>query len=298
MSNLEELKYTHQRALVLQMIELSRRCSVIWNSLSPSQFKAKNLPYEFVLTKTGSNMIVFEINKNGRPYRTINSDVSEDVNTLFVVVSNLSEEKNKKLNQLSSLANYLGGCRSRVFNIVMNGGVVANGNSPVVKTSPLTVNLTPISLNFGPTSFPWVGTVGDISEDVLTNDGDFSYIRQQIAGALPTNWGYAIIDFNTSSITGNMPFSFSARVAHRRESEDGVNLVAEIIVNSGVIYSNTIVSNETYSLFQSGFIVATGETSISSLQLRLSMYTNSGNINPRAIRITAADIVAVSRVVN
>lgn len=83
------------------------------------------------------------------------------------------------------------------------------------------------------------------------------------------------------------------RVAHRREANDGVTLVVDMIADTSVIFTDTVESEETYSVYDSGLVeISPSITSISRIFVRLSMYTNSGNLDPRALRISAVDLYA------
>jgi hypothetical protein len=107
---------------------------------------------------------------------------------------------------------------------------------------------------------------------------------------LATNWGYANIGFSLNNLPPTAPFSFTIRIAHRREVRLGVNLQIALVVNSTVVYSTSIIPSSSYSVFNSGVQPLAGITDIEDLQVRLNMFTNTGDLDTRAIRISAVDL--------
>jgi hypothetical protein len=83
----------------------------------------------------------------------------------------------------------------------------------------------------------------------------------------------------------------TVRVAHRREVNTGVNLIVDIVANASVVFSDMTASNPTYSIYNSGPVaISTTITSLTNLFVRLSMFTNTGDDNPRALHVSAVDI--------
>lgn len=296
MSNLQELKAIHKTALITEMIEKTRACTFVWNQLSPGNYKSTAAPYEFYLSKvTGSGSYILDVLKHGQRYRSYNSTVNIEVAELFALVDGLTATLDQfmKTRKVGNFLSQIRGCAPITHNIVMNGGIFGNGDVTDSHLRPVSFLLLPQTLTFGPTSFPWTGGVTDISDvpNAASHDGDTSYIRQQVSGALPTQWGYAICNFNVSSLAGlSGPLTFVSRAAHRREVESGVTIFLDTLVNSTVVHTTSTLSDTSYNLLFTPQTLIPGITNITTLQVRVSMFTNSGNPNPRALRISAVDI--------
>jgi hypothetical protein len=174
----------------------------------------------------------------------------------------------------------------------MNGGGILGGSALGAQTVTETVTLLPINLSFGPTNFDWVGFVTDIDDppNADSNDGDGTHIRQQVSGPQPTQWGYVYCGFDLTDIPTIGPFTFILKVAHRRETEVGVELIPELLVNSVVVYTGSAIPSTSYAVFNSGTQPMPTITSIEDMQVRLSMFTNTGNFDPRVLRISAVSL--------
>jgi hypothetical protein len=291
MTNIQELKSINKLALINEMIEKTKNCALIWHELSPKRFKSSQNSYDFYLSQTAPSIYSLDVLKNGRLSRAYNSSTQIGVSELFQTVESalISFERQKSV---SSFLGRIRSCAPVTHEITMNGGIVGSGDSIFSQLDPINVLLFPISLSFGETSFPWSGDYTLIDDTATSNnhDSDSTYIRQEVSGMLPTNWGYANIGFSLNDLPPTAPFSFTIRIAHRREVQPGVNLQIALVVNSIVIYSTTIVSSSSYSVFSSGQQLLSGITEIEDLQVRLNMFTNTGDLDPRAIRISAVDL--------
>ena len=291
MTNIQELKSISKLALINELIEKTKNCALVWSELFPKRFKSSQNSYDFYLSQTAPSIYSLDVLQNGKLSRTYNSSIQIGVSELFETVESalISFDKQKSV---SSFLGRLRSCTPITHGIFMNGGIISNGGSILSQLDPINVLLFPISLNFGDSPFPWSGDYTLIDDTATSNnhDSDSTYIRQEVAGTLPTNWGHANIGFSLNDLPPTPPFSFTIRVAHRREAQLGVNLQIALIVNSIVAYSTTIVPSSSYSVFSSGIQLLSGITEIEDLQVRLNMYTNTGDPDPRAIRISAVDL--------
>ena len=299
-NNKETIKTINRTAIIQELIEKTKNCSLSWSESSAGQYKAELPSYIFYLTKNYNEVFNLDILKNNETYTAYNSILQSNVKTLFEVVelinSNSDLNKFRKFNEFLSRK---GSCResdigisNKNYNmpIQSRGSLVSGSVSPTVYRRRLAY-LNPTQINYDPTDFPWAGTHEDINDfDIAFSDLDASYIRQEIVGSLPTIWGYVDIGFDLSTVPKLPPFAFNARVAHRRESEIGVALIISVFVNGQNVYATTVVCDETYSLWISGTNTLLNIDKIDSFFIRLNMYTNSGNLSPRAVRVTGVDL--------
>lgn len=294
-SNLESLKTVSRLALIKEMIERTKECSFVWDDIGPGRFRGVSLPYEFYLTKTGAETAVLDVLKNGGYYRSYNSSTQGEVDELYATVDTLyaSNSKVERLNKLTQFVGTIRGCAPKTYNIVMNGGINGSGEALVTKMAPSSFLLLPVAISGGGGS--WVyGSVSDLADEpnAASHDGDATYIRQEVSGALPTQWPYVFLKIDVSSVVAFAPLSFEARIVHRREAELGVTMRLDVLVNEGdaVVYTGDFASAQTYTLSTTGIQPMPGIVSLDELTLRISMFTNSGNTAPRALRVSAADI--------
>lgn len=300
-ANLQEMKKISRLALMKEMVEKTKSCGLIWNQISGSQYLAKYQDYDFLVARSSPQVYTFDVLKEGKMYRSYNSSTQEGVKLLFEEIElSFQDSRMDKYKSLGSFIGRIGTCReitTNTYNIPVAGfGVLASGNTFSQQIRPISpVTLTPISLTFGPTIYPWSGSLSDI----LTDDGNTTYIRQQVSGEFPTNWGYVFLEFDTSPIINLLPpYQVRVQVSHQREAELGVNLNLDVLVNGAIIYSkpndsdpSMIESPASYTLFDSTLVDALeGPTYIDSIILRMFMFTNTGNLDPRAIRISYASV--------
>lgn len=292
-NNLEELKSINQTILLKDMIERTKACGLIWNKININLYQIRISIYEFNLSKS-SNNVILDVTRKGTLYRSYNSYNLPEVEDLFNIVEKLfwNYDKTETLEDLVSGLGELEGCEFDVITDVGSGGLEAGGEAIYGMLEDIEITLLPTSITFEPTLFPWNGIVGSIddSPNANSNDGDGSYIRQQVAGPLPTNWGYATCEFDMTNLPQAPLFSFDVSVAHRREVELGVILTVDVLINSTLHYTGQVVSTSSYTVFSSGKTPLPDVNTIDELQVRLSMFTNTGNSLPRAIRISAVDI--------
>lgn len=294
--NLDELKNVSRTALITEIKERTKSMGFVWKQITYSQYRCTNLPYDFYLTKTTQNNYALDVMKNGKLYRSYNSYTQPEVEELYTTVDLLlanSQTFERMRNAISAISR-IRGCAPETYNETMIGNILGSGAGGVSVINPHDVLLLPNTLDFGPTLFPWSGDVLQIADipDVTAHDSDLTYIRQQISGALPTQWGYATAGFLVNTIGDTGPYSFNVRVVHRREAEDGVEMIVDVLVNESVVFSDTVTSEMTYQTYESGtqsIPLPDGEA-ITTLQVRVSMFTNTGNTLPRALLITAMDI--------
>ena len=295
-TNLEELKTISRSALIQELTEKSKRCGLTWHVDGAGRFRAAQGAYTFVLSKTSADITNLDVQKAGTLYRSYNSSTQSEVADLYETVANLpaASDAAEKYKTIGKFMGTLRTCRDPVVAVSTSGGVLVAGAAGVTATEPFPETiLSPDTLTFDPTPFPWSGVVASINDAglVTSHDGDSSYIRQEVAGELPTQWGFATVDFAAGLpfIGDAPPFQLNARVAHRREALDGVVLYIDVIVNNAVEFHDEVVCDETYSIYQSGYFTLVA-TEIDSLQIRLSIFTNTGDPDPRAIRISAVDV--------
>lgn len=292
-SNTKELKKISRSALLKEIIEKTKACAFVWNQLSASQYKAKTEEYDFWLTKTDSEAYVLDVHRLGRNYRSYLSAVHEEVSELYKIVDIMmaSNQRIERAKNLSNMLIDLRGYGPVIHNIFGHGGLYGFGEAECENCRPVLVYMQPASVTFGPTPFPWTGSVNSIKENVMLHNGDGSYLRQEVHGELPTNWGYVNIAFSPHIDIGP-PYLFTIRVAHRREAESGVILVVDFLINDTVIYTASDNSSNLYTIFNSGVQgVPENIKELDSILVRVSMFTNTGNDIPRAIRISAVDLI-------
>jgi len=293
-TNFGEVKEINRLAILREMVNKTTNCALIWHNLSPGQYQTISLPFEFYLTKTNTKEIV-DVLVDGEFYASYSSSDYNLVSDLYEIVSSLSLLTNNlsKTQEVVSFVSTLRTCAGVTINITSRGGVVCINKTSVLQIIPSSVlTLLPITLSYGPAFFPWVGTVSDIDDfpNALSSDGDLTYIRQEVVGAAPTNWGYAFVGFNLATINFGKPFKFIIRVSHRRETYDGVNLVITLIINNAVRFTDMVESTSSYQVYTSSLITISDVDSVTQLSVRLNMFTNTGNESPRVLRISAVDL--------
>jgi hypothetical protein len=294
-TNLEELKNISRTALLGELNEKTKKCGLLWNLIRPGVYKATNSPYDFHLTKVNGNTCVLDVTKNGTSYRSYNSSIVEGVSELFDTVDVIAAqaEQFEKLKVASRFLGQIPSCRASVYRETMHDGLIVSGSAMAQKLSAISLTMLPTTLTFGPTLFPWSGFVTSIDDppNATSHDGDATYIRQQVSGALPTQWGYAYIGFNMSALTFSGPYRFNVKVAHRREAQAGVTIFIDVIANSTLVFSSQHPSTNSYSVSTTGNqFLPSDMLNLTDLTVRLSMFTNTGNEEPRALRVSAVDI--------
>jgi hypothetical protein len=291
----EEQKAITKTTLISEIIRKSEGCALVWRQISVSQYRATSLPYDFFLSKTNFEVYALDVWKNTKLYRSYQSTTVVEVEDLFHLVDSQaanSDSRNRLKTIVAALSKIPGGC-NQVYDLFGNGGAFLGSSAVFAKLTPANVFLLPSTLDFGESEFPWSGTIEGIDDapDADANDGDATFIRQSVSGPLPTQWGYAIAGFDLSEAGNSGPYTVNVRVVHRREANNGVNLVVDVVANSAVVFSETVLSDEIYSMYESGEIpVSTGGETLTDLSVRVSMFTNTGDEEPRAIRISAIDV--------
>lgn len=293
MANFDELKEITQIALIKQLTEKTKKCGVVWNQLTASQFRATNGSLDFVLTKTGPEMTVLDILKDGRQYRSYNSGILSDVQDLFEIVSLLTGSNTglEKARRAANFMSLINGCHNPDMNLVMRGGASLSGSASINSGSPSTIMLRPVSISFDELLTPYTGDHTDIDDAPNSNfhDGDTTYIRQEVASESPTFWGTAICGFNTSLITVPAPYRITAKLVCRTEANPGVEYSASLMVNGVPVSTKNLNPTASYVLYS--LDAADVAETITDLELHLSMSTDVGDPAPRAIRVTACHVV-------
>ncbi len=293
-SNLQALATLNQQIIAIELAEKTKRGGFIWNQVSPSRFYATQGNYGFYVSKVNSDTYALDVTKNNRPFRSYLSNRLSEIEDTFNIVDLLYGTDNKyaKMLRLSLALEGLEASAPGVNFISVSGGLKAGGTASLAVQDAIEVTLRPNRLTFGPSPFPWVGTYTRIDDfpNAAAHNGDVDYIRQQVSGEYPTNWGYANVGFPINTVALDAVKAIGVRVAHRREANEGVNLVVDIVLNSTVVFSQQVVSGSAYSVFNSGIVDLPEVTSVDSVEVRLSMFTNTGNNDPRVLRITAVDL--------
>jgi hypothetical protein len=290
--NLEELKKISRLALMKELIEKTTNCGLIWNKIKPTCYHAQYDKWDFLITRTNAEIYVLDVQKNGNLYRSYNSSTQDGVYDLFTEIEFASKEMPiEKYKKLEKFIGKLPTCRDitgSTYNVAVSGyGCKTSGSAFIKEVQLSTVSILPNSLIFGPTPYPWSGYLSSIT----TDNGDGSYVRQQVSGEFPTNWGYAFAGFSPSLISSiSPPLKFKFQVSNRRETNDGVVLNMDLILNNSVVYGTTTSPTTSYTLFDSGFQPITISEPITQMSLRMSMFTNTGDLAPRALRISFVKI--------
>lgn len=300
-NNKKQIKNINRLAIIQELIEKTKNCSLYWVETSLGQYRTQFSNYSFYLTKTSPTVYNLDVIKNNDLYTAYNSLIQSNVKNLYETVEILSS--NSVLNKSRRINEFLGrkgscrqgeiGSSNKLYSIVpqsfglRGSGVVV---SQVLRQKFLYFN--PSEIDFDG-EYPWAGSHLDIDEfDVFNqNDGDQTYIRQQVSGERPTNWGYCDIKFNLASLPQSSPFIVIGRVAARRETEPGVSLIISLIINNQTVYQQTIELNESYTNWETGQTFLDDSFSkINDITIKLVTFTNSGNLLPRAVRVTGVDL--------
>lgn len=299
LSNFKTLKALKRAAIVSELEEKSRGCSVQWTQLSNTQFQATVDPYDFYITQTTPDTCVLDVLKNGAPYRSYNSVEHPEVQDLYNFVNDTvvqSYIRNNITNVVGTLSKVTGPCAGTHYNFGPTGGVWLNGNPDKFVLIPTTVFMLPGALAFDNNlSYPWTGTVDDINDlpDAVHNDGDASYIWQKVAPTLTAqSWGYAYVAFGYPTLPDTGPYTARVRVAHKHAQStttDVPSLNVDILVNASVYFSDQMVCSDTYQIYDSGAIPI-NFSSVSRIVVRLSMYTDGRDITPLTLQVSAVDL--------
>jgi hypothetical protein len=298
-TNLEAMKKVSRLALMKEIVEKTKSCGLIWNQISPSQYLARYLDYDFFVARTSPKIYNFDVLKDGKMYRSYNSSTQEGVDILFNEIELSYGDNNiEKFKNLGNFLGRLGNCHGVITNVytipILGYGVLGGGDVEEEQLRPLgsPATLTPISLTFGPSPSPWTGSLSDIA----TNDAGATYIRQEISGEFPTNWGYAFLEFDISPVINLIPpYTIRIQVSHKREANNGVYLNLDLLINGAIVFSkaeeDSYESTTSFVLEDTGLqLAAAGPTYLDSVILRLYMFTNTGNLDPRAIQIDYATV--------
>lgn len=292
--NLSELKSINRSALIAEITEKSRACAMIWKQIAPGQYQCTNLPFDFYISRTNQSDYSLDVLKNGAYFRRYNSYLQPEVKELYETVDSMlgRGQTNDRIKKLVQSVSKIKRACDETYDEVMRFGVVGGGAAVDQLLRPSTMFGRPSSLTFGPTLFPWSGGVTDIDDSpgsVLTNDADATYIRQEVSGAPPTQWGYAYVGFPSVDLPPVGPYQIRVTVVHRREANPGPQLNVDVVADSAVVFTNRVTCGTTYAMYDSG-MVPVSLPSISNITVRLSMYSNTGNEDLIAMRVTAVNI--------
>lgn len=130
-SNDQELIDIYTKITSYEMVKSLQNCGTIWKQIGLSQYQTslnvKNDFWDIFLSKditTGRTILDFR--KNTVYFYSITSDDNTSVNEMFNEIS--EDVLNKDAQILSDINQLPWGCRKK-YDIVMNGGVFASGNS-------------------------------------------------------------------------------------------------------------------------------------------------------------------------
>lgn len=149
--NIEELKYINQKALMMELVELTKGCVLAWSKVGEGVYYSKigtNATYEFFVStsrddifstsRSGRNYSL-DIKKNGKYYKSYNSVVDYGVEQIYREVELYSiDGLLRKRRKLANFVADLIDCR-HIFYEFPSGGILASGQNI----------LTTIGLNFG-----------------------------------------------------------------------------------------------------------------------------------------------------
>jgi hypothetical protein len=300
-NNKAQIKALNRIAIIQELIEKSKNCSLFWQQSSLNQFKTQFSNYKFFVTKNLNDYFVLDVLQDDQLYVTYNSIINPNVEELYKIIELLvSESTVNKYRRVNEFIGRKGSCRqgeigssNKLYPINLQGfGLKASGTvAPEIFRRRLAY-FTPTGIEFD-TTYPWTGNYENIKvNDVFSNhDGDATYIRQSVAGLLPTYWGYLDVKFDLSSVPKKPFFTIVARVVARRETEGDVFLNINMLVNDTNVWQQTILLSESYILWSSNETwLDNSISSIEDFKLRLTTYTNSGNLIPRAVRVTGVDL--------
>lgn len=294
MSNKNEIKSINRIALITELINKTKTCAFAWVQLAPFQYKTEFSSYDLYLTKTGSDTYLLDVIKDASPYRSYNSTFQEEVTELYETVDAMAarlQEFARQKEAMIAVGRLPNRCRN-TYNIDPTGGLSGGGNPDKYLLVPESVFLLPKTLTFADgMTFPWIGNVSDIDDEpnAVMHDDDDSFIRQEVAGAPPTSWGYAYVGFNDTELPPSGPFTIRTRVVHRRENQPGSNVTVAIVADSSIVFNDQEPSQATYTIFDSGDVSAPVDE-IEELVVRINNFSNTGNATPIALRITAVDL--------
>lgn len=303
-ANIDELKQIQILTMIKELVELTKGCSLIWNEVSPGQFRTRAYSFEFVVSRNNRDICSLDVLKNKKLYRTFNSNTQYEVDTLYRMIDALTaDSKLDKYKRLGNFIGNIGSCRNSTeevrvpitYDIVpASYGLGISGSGLYSQIRPAEpILLVPNRLTFGPSDYPWTGSVQDIDDplDFAGHDGYGSAIRQAVPrSASSTSFGFAYVEFDLTNVPTSPPFNFFLRVAYCRESEGGILLNCDVIVNSSLIYAGSAYPMDYWQYFVSSPQFMLGIDKIETLVVRLSMYSNTASLNERALQISAVDI--------
>jgi hypothetical protein len=301
MANLDELKTVRRSIFLQEIIAKSESCAIVWHSLAPGVYSASASDYDFQLTKTGTDTTSLDVYWNMQPFASYGSSQLTEVDDLYQVVDGIIDRMDEldRLRQADFDIGGLHSCTGNRYSETGTGGIRGGGAATVVQLRPHASSLLlPTSFDGNASSVaPWSGdfTFIDDSPDVTAHDGDGTYVRQEVSGEPPTTWPYGTIGYTLSGLGNSGPYTVRAREVYRRDPETGVDFIAQIWVNDSQIQSDTVTAGFAYNTLSSGTVaVPVNLGTMSSLAVRVMIYTNSGDTLARAIRVTAADILVTS----
>jgi hypothetical protein len=303
-ANIDELKQIQILTIMKELVELTKGCSLIWNEVSPGQFRTRAYSLEFVVSRNNRNIFSLDVLKNKKLYRTFNSSTQYEVDTLYKMIDALTaDSKLDKYKRLGNFIGNIGSCRyfteevlsPITYDIVpASYGLGISGSGLYSQIRPAEpILLVPNRLTFGPTDHPWTGSVQDIDDplDLAGHDGYGSAIRQVVPrSSSSASFGFAYVEFDLNNVPKLPPFNFFLRVAYCRENEDGILFNCDVVVNSSLVYAGSAYPMDYWQYFVSSPQFMLGIDKIESLVVRLSMYSNTASSNERALQISAVDI--------
>jgi len=129
--NLYSIDYLYPRILILELIEKTKGCAVVWNKIRPAVYKThwkvEDRHYDVSLTYLKTTFKI-DFARNGRSVYNVDSNAVAEIDDLYQIVDLYLEQDDSFLPALQSQLN----CR-RYHRIKSKGGVVAGGTSAYLR---------------------------------------------------------------------------------------------------------------------------------------------------------------------
>jgi hypothetical protein len=307
------LKQVNRTALIGEITEKTKDCSILWDKIAPYQYRSTLLPWDFYITRSHHNYTSLDVWRNAQFYRNYNSYTQPEVQDLWDVVDTMGDKSQQfdRAKDMMSFMSKIGRC-DRIsldfFNELASGGLKGAG---VGSVSTVQINnqftLLPFSMTTSPPvgSVTFTGTVLDIDDapNVLSHDSDATYAMMNYNG-LSNNTNYPppfkifinplLIPFGVYSVVR------TRLVARLKSLTDSLTVKTDYAINDTVNASGLGVITKTnlpssYFMIDSGFVplpIALTNAEITSLGIFVYVTTQTYTADPSQteLRITAADI--------
>jgi len=128
--NLYSIDYLYPKILILELIEKTKGCSVVWDKIRSATYKThwqvEDRYYDISLTYL-KNTFKIDFKRNGRSVYSLDSNAVAEINDLYQIVELYLEQDDSFLPALQSQLS----CR-RYHKAKAKGGVVSGGTSAYV----------------------------------------------------------------------------------------------------------------------------------------------------------------------